>query len=214
MTRVDRCLLAAMLGVTVITFGCSTTVQPVFVPGTAPQISAIQGPAGAPLALYEGVPISLQVDDPGDPPAMQFNWDFGGGVTPDTSVDARPRATPGTPGVYHGTVTATNDIGSSTYNFSYTVLPLEAPTVPNVQWRQVDGRTPLHVNDSVNFWLEYPPGSSPATTWTWEFDGTCPNSSESSPTRKMLSTGTFHCYVTVTNPKGSVGENFTLVVLP
>ncbi|HYE79601.1 MAG TPA: PKD domain-containing protein, partial [bacterium] len=70
-----------------------------------------------------------------------WNWDFGGGATPNTATGAAPQVTLGAAGVYNGTVTATNAAGSSTpFPFTYTVA-----TQPTWVAHTLDGPRPFNV---------------------------------------------------------------------
>jgi PKD repeat protein len=52
---------------------------------------------------------------------MTWTWDFGGGVTPNTSTVQFPNVSAGAPGTYNGVVTATNAGGTTTFQFTYTI---------------------------------------------------------------------------------------------
>jgi hypothetical protein len=57
---------------------------------------------------------------------MSFEWNFGGGATPDNPTESSPLVTLGAAGSYPSSVTLTNAFGTNTYNFSLDVMPLWA----------------------------------------------------------------------------------------
>jgi len=59
-------------------------------------------------------------------PATSWSWNLGGAGTPATSTEESPVMHLGAPETYHGTVMASNAIGSATAPFTIEVLPLPA----------------------------------------------------------------------------------------
>lgn len=59
--------------------------------------------------------------------ATSWAWDFGGGATPNISTVAVPSIQYALPGVYNGSVTATNMFGNSTIPFTLTVVKKKVP---------------------------------------------------------------------------------------
>lgn len=56
-------------------------------------------------------------------PTLTYEWDFGGGATPNTSTDVSPTVTlSGVAGDYSGSLTVTNAWGSDTFDFVLTVV--------------------------------------------------------------------------------------------
>jgi hypothetical protein len=129
-------------------------------------------------------------------PPFTFEWDFGGGATPDTSTAEEPYVQLGAAGVYSGRVTATNMYSSDSYDFEYTVEPVP----PTINW--VDPITSGQ-NRYVTFTADA--DGSPPLEFSWNFGemGTPATSSDESPMVLVGDTpGTFQIALTVTNAYG------------
>lgn len=96
---------------------------PITVANPAPVITAVS-PGGTVGATGQQVSFSATVTGTVD----SWSWSFDTGAVPGTSTDASPLVTLEAPGIYSGTVVATNTFGSSApFNFDFTV---SAPTSP------------------------------------------------------------------------------------
>lgn len=141
----------------------------------------------------------------GGGPVVSWSWNFGGGATPNTSTSATPTVTLGAPGVYSGTVTATNVAGSDPFPFTLTVntLPPDLTAV-----------SPLTGPAGASRSFSATNVGGTATSWSWNFGGgASPNTSTSaSPTVTLGAAGTYSCTVTATNVAGSDPFPFTLNV--
>jgi len=136
-------------------------------------------------------------------PPLSYNWDFGGGANPNTSTDASPIVTLGTPGTYNGFVEISNAFTTSPvrFDFSYEVTPQAPPF-------QITGVRPTsaRANKEVNFNVDVVGGSGDFT-YAWDFDGGVvppSTSNQRSPTKITTSTpGVYDCSVTVTDNQTS-----------
>ncbi|HYE77316.1 MAG TPA: PKD domain-containing protein [bacterium] len=134
-----------------------------------------------------------------------WSWNFGGGATPNTSTVASPTVTMGAVGTYAGSVTASNNKGTSTRSFTVTVTP-PAPNVTAVSPLSGAAATSKTFAATVS-------GGTP-TSWSWNFGGgATPNTSTASgPTVTLGATGSYNASVTATNATGADTFNFTLTV--
>ena len=173
-------------------FTLTVTPPPPNLTGVAPN-TGVSGATLLPVASNTG----------GD--ATSWSWNFGGGASPNTSTAPNPAITLGSPGTYSASVTATNNAGSSTVNFSLTVnvAPPEITSVSPQSGYEGDSAT---FNASNN--------GGDATSWVWNFGGgATPNTStDASPMVTLGSPGSYDCSVIATNASGSDTYNFTLAV--
>ena len=90
---------------------------PVFfqVPGDAPNIIGV-----TPTQGDEGATVTFNVDVTGTEP-LTFNWDFGGGATPNTSALRSPEVQLGAIGEYSASLGVTNEYGMDGHNFTLIV---------------------------------------------------------------------------------------------
>jgi|GEM_PF-2140674 len=90
---------------------------PVFfqVPGDAPNITGV-----SPTQGIEGADVTFSAGVTGTEP-LTFNWDFGGGATPNTSTLRNPEVQLGAVGEYSASVAVTNDYGMDGHNFTLVV---------------------------------------------------------------------------------------------
>ncbi len=85
-------------------------LAPPFVKRVSPTVFSV-GPAANCKALLE------------DDPANSYSWQFGGGLSIAQSSQANPQFSVTNLGDYSGTLTVANPAGSSTFDFSYSVVP-------------------------------------------------------------------------------------------
>ncbi len=90
---------------------------PVFfqVPGDATNIISV-----TPTQGVEGADITFSAAVTGTEPLI-FDWDFGGGATPDTSTLRSPQVQLGAIGNYNASLAVTNDYGADDYSFMLSV---------------------------------------------------------------------------------------------
>ncbi|MCD6119966.1 PKD domain-containing protein [bacterium] len=84
---------------------------------TAPVIAGVSPQSGA-----HGAEVDFVATVSGTPP-LSFEWHFGGGATPDSSVLESPSVTLGNPGTYNASLLVLNGYGNSSYDFVLSVVP-------------------------------------------------------------------------------------------
>jgi PKD repeat protein len=138
-----------------------------------------------------------------------WTWNFGG-ADPNlmTSTEDYPTLTPPVAGMFHGSVTATNVSGSSTFEFDLNVADMAPPDLDQVFPGQVlqAQQATFFANTNCNFQM----------TWQWDFGGACePNTStDQFPQAQVTAApGTYNCTVSATNAGGTTTFPFTLTVL-
>lgn len=160
------------------------------------------GPAGG----LSGTQIQPVVDVNGTPP-FTYEWNFGGGATPNTTTDASPTITLGAAGNYDSYVIVTNDYGYERFDFTlYITDALEPPTVQNMT--PDTGETGSVVTFSVEV------SGTPPFTYAWDFDGgATPNTStEAAPQVTLGDPGIYNISITATNAQGEDEASFQLEV--
>ena len=100
-----------------------------------PEITAVEPTVG-----YTGREATFTASIKGTAP-FEYEWDFGGGATPNAPQLANPTVTLRAPGSYPANHTSLNSAGEDTFDFVLTVL--EVPTVT------VDGRIVERMDDEV-----------------------------------------------------------------
>ncbi len=144
----------------------------------------------------------------------EWHWDFGDGAT---STDPSPAHVYEEAGTFSVTLTVTSADGADDqYAFNIVSATTGLGTAPEASFSTdlVTGEAPL----AVQFTDESTPGSSPLTTWAWDFgDGTTSN--QPSPVHVFSAPGTYTIALTVTTLDGfdtetknnliSVAENST-----
>ncbi len=184
-----------------VTTGAGTSVanKPAFVavsvPG-GPTADFVVSPAAgvAPLTVQFA---SKSVG--GSMPITSWNWDFGDGTT---STDPAPSHVYTTAGAKSVTLTVTTGVGSDgeTKAACVSVVPPIAPVAAFVA-NTTSGLTPL----SVQFVDQSASGTSPITSWLWNFgDGF--TSTQASPSHVYSNAGVYNVTLTVSNGVGSDGE--------
>jgi|GEM_PF-1271422 len=122
-------------------------------PGDPPTVDSV-----SPTVGLSGYPLTFIADVDGAPP-FTFQWDFGGGASPNTAVEEWPTVTLGAEGTYDCSLTVTNDYGEDTFGFTLEVLepgpgdwamfgrdikhsrmsPYVGPQTGDVKWVEVAG---------------------------------------------------------------------------
>lgn len=147
---------------------------------------------------------------------VTWSWEFGGGATPNTATDVRPKVTLGAEGTYTGRVTATNAAGPSLqFEFAFTVMqPTEVPAVTAVTPGGNAGRSGQHVTFKGT-------ATQGPTAWNWAFGGGgLPNTSTAfQPSVQLERPGTYMGTVTATNNLGAsmpfdFSYNVTMPIAP
>lgn len=138
-------------------------------------------------------PLTVQFTDLSTGGATSWYWSFGNG---NNSTIQNPSATYVTPGVYAVSLKATNAAGNDTKTKTAYITVFSSP-VANFTAPTVSGCAPL----SVSFNNTSTPGSSPITTWLWDYgDGNL--GSTQTPTHVYTSSGTKNVSLTVTDANG------------
>ncbi len=94
--------------------------------GITPSIQSINFSGGR-----AGAQVAFSVTVTGTSP-LTYQWDFGGGATPNSFTTESGVVTLGSVGSYTGSVTVSNDWGSDTETFNFTVTDNPEPTVHDV----------------------------------------------------------------------------------
>jgi PKD repeat protein len=166
----------------------------------SPVIEEVQPDGG-----LTGTQVQYTVTNTGGTPDT-WSWDFGGGASPGTSSEASPTVTLGPPGLYFGSVLASNAAGSSELSFVLSVSGTSAPVIRGVNWN--GSGTGMTVEFSADI-----SGSAP-DVFTWDFGGgATPNTSaDAMPEVVLGAVGTYQCTLDVSNAGGSHNYDFELVV--
>lgn len=166
-----------------------------------PEIASV-----SPLTGASGAIVRFNANATGTLP-FTYEWNFGGGATPNTSTDAEPLVTLGAGGTYNGSVTITNSLGNDSLDFSLNVTA--AGDAPDITW--ID---PTYGLTGTNLTLVPVVSGQVPLTYAWDFGGgATPNiSSEVSPTVLLGAAGEYNANLTVTNPFGADVYNFILNV--
>lgn len=149
--------------------------------------------------------------------ATTWSWDFGGGASPNTSTLETPAASLATPGEYTARVTVTNEYGSDSAEFTYSV---EMPARPNLLYAGVDPRPvrsgqPLYITAGIDH-SQYGIWNWPTERWEWDLAGgaqvTANHGSWLDAT--ALAPGEYNASVTLINAGGSRTLEFAFTVVP
>jgi len=152
-------------------------------------------------------PLTVQFTDasaPGSSAITDWAWDFGDGAT---STEQSPSHTFDDVGVYNVSLAVTTADGSDDeFKGNFIAVTSGVGTGPTAAFSAdpVSGTAPL----SVQFTDESEPGTSPITTWAWDFgDGT--TSDGSSPSHIYSAAGTYTVVLTITTLDGVDSETKT-----
>lgn len=169
-------------------------------------ITVNSGEATAPTADFTATPTSgaapltVQFTDgsaDGSSPVDAWTWDFGDG---ETSTEENPSHVYDTAGTYNVTLTVTSNDGSDEeFRSNLITVASGSGMAPTAAFSAdpVSGDAPL----TVQFTDESAPGTSPITTWTWDFgDGS--TSEGADPSHIYSTAGTYAVSLTVTTLDG------------
>jgi len=124
---------------------------------------------------------------------LTYSWNLGNG---NTSTAQNPSATYITPGVYTVTLTVTNGTDTDTETKT-NYIEVFAPPVPNFTASDTQGCFPF----PVDFTDLSTPGSSPVTSWVWDFgDGTISN--DTNPSHIYPNAGSYNVTLLLTDANG------------
>lgn len=146
------------------------------------------------------VPLAVQFTDtstPGTSAISARTWDFGDG---ETSTEANPAHTYNTAGTYSVTLVVTTDDGTDDelkFNLINATSGTGTPPTAAFSADVTSGTAPL----TVQFTDESIEGSSPITTWAWDF-GDGGTSDQASPAHIYSTTGSYTVSLTVTTLDG------------
>lgn len=171
--------------------------------GNPPVVSGI-----APLFGLTGAATQFTVTVTGDAP-LSYDWDFGGGATPDTSAEESPTVTLGAPGNYDlASVEVSNPYGSALQPIPLVVYSsADSPVISNAGPKQVPAGYKATFSATVS-------GGEPLT-YSWDFGEAATPSLSSGQRPQVVITDTlttFPISLTVNNAFGSDTYNFDLKV--
>jgi len=169
-----------------------------------------------PLGGVTGTEVTFSAVISGEPP-FEYEWNFGGGATPNESTEASPTVTLGAVDTYDAQLSVENADGGAVKHFTLTVTaePGEPPEIISVSPTEGDSGTEVTFSAEVT-------GDGPFTYY-WDFGGgASPNQSSGvsdQPSATVtLSRGgtlqeptvTYPASLTVTNPFGMTTHDFNL----
>src|SRR6185503_12952129 len=169
----------------------------------------VSTPPTAPTANFSAdqttgfVPLAVQFTDlstNGGSAITSWSWSFGDGGT---STAQSPSHTYTVPGTYTVTLTATNAVGSDGETKTGYIVAAVVPVAPVAEFSgtPVSGDAPL----TVNFTDLSTPGTSPITSWAWNF-GDGGTSTAQSPSHTFTAPGSYTVALTVASLAGGDTE--------
>ncbi len=170
-----------------------------------PLIIRVNVPSG-----YTGENVTFSANVTGNP-TPSYSWDFGSGADPSTSTEQAPTVVLLAPGNYEGNLVVTNEKGSDSRSFAYTVdeepPPPPAPVILSVS--PVEGAQLSRVQFSADV-----ESSGTTLTYQWEFGalGYPSSSTEPSPTVLLGGTGTYPVELSVQDENGTDTHQFDFTV--
>jgi PKD repeat protein len=141
-----------------------------------------------------------------------WNWDFGGGATPNATNSERPTVILGAPGAYACHVSCSNAQGASSRDFTLYVVEPGAP-LPPCFFGASCSPYDLYAGTQVQL-SAMRTGGGQADTYAWDFGGAGlpATSTDAEPVVTLGAAGTYHGTVTGSNAAGTSSAEFTLVV--
>ncbi len=160
----------------------------------------------SPLSGGDGEEVQFSAEVSGGQTYATYTWNFGGGATPNISIEVSPTVLLGPSGVHSASLTVTNTGGSDVFEFEYEV----GPKPP-----EIDSVMPLSGLKSQPVTFEAAVTGSAPMTYVWNFGGgALPNtSSDESPEVALSSVkGVYSANLTVSNAYGNAEFPFELIV--
>jgi len=181
------------------------------VSGEPSSIAAIHGGEGpsiisvSPTAGLVGSEVTFTAEVSGDAPFI-YQWNFGGGATPDTSTEQSPTVTLGDAGTYSASVSASNAFGDDIFNFALVITDAQPPSILAVSPTEGDSGTEVTFSCAVS--------GDPPFTYNWDFDGGTEPDTSSDPTPSVVLglPGEYNALVSVENVAGEDTYPFALTV--
>lgn len=134
------------------------------------------------------------LSDPGNGTITDWQWDFGDG---NISTDQNPSHTYSDTGVFTVTLEVTNEVGTDE-EVKSDLISVSAPPQANFTGTPTFGEAPIL---TVDFTDQSIPGSSPITSWLWDF-GDDTTSSDQDPSHDYMEPGEYTVSLTVTTADG------------
>jgi PKD repeat protein len=157
------------------------------------QVTILPTPSANFTSTVNGTTVTFNNTSTGSP--TDYSWDFGDG---ENSFDASPVHTYQTGGIYTVVLTVSNSCGTATRTINVNTAP-SAEFIAN----PTGGCASL----SVQFTNQ---SSSNATSWSWQFPGGTPSSSnQKNPIVLYQNSGTFNVTLTAINGQGSTSVTQT-----
>ena len=164
-----------------------------------------------PKAAFSGsprsgtAPLTVQFTDAsnlGTGGSPSWLWDFGDGKATSTAQSPQHQYT--SPGTYTVSLTVNTSVGSDTETKTGYITVSAAPVGPTADFTAdpTSGTAPLE----VHFQDTSAPGTSPITTWLWDFGDGKGTSGDEDPTHEYTEAGTYTVSLTVTTSVGSDTE--------
>lgn len=183
----------------------SDTFDFVFLIGEPPLVSSV-----APSGGVTGTEVQFSATATGTPP-MTYAWDFGGGASPNSSVNESPTVTLGALGAYNASVTVTNAYGESFLGYVIIVTGLPEPP-------EIYGVNPVAGLEYSEVTVSAMVTGTPTFSYSWNFGGAATPSTYNVPvpTIRLNGEGVYPCTLTVDNAHGSdyYDFNFTVTASP
>lgn len=156
---------------------------------------------------------------PGSSPITAWEWNFGDGTT---STERNPRHRYTAVGIYDVTLTVRTGTPANNTDTEHKTAYIVAVNPPTPAFRFVvqnnittQGQAVYTIND-VNFINQTLPGTETDITYLWDFDGdpatTNDRSTETNPTFRFLTAGTYNVTLTAITPTRSVSTAQQIVV--
>ena len=178
--------------------GSDGETKPAFITVTDPPVPPTAAFVGAPRT--GNAPLNVQFTDqstPGTFPITSWSWNFGDGGT---STAQNPSHSYAATGTYTVTLNVTTTAGTDGDTKTGYVVVTQPPTAA-FDATPKSGDRPL----SVQFTDQSTPGTSPITSWSWNF-GDGGTSTAQNPTHGYATAGTYGVTLTVTTAAGSDAE--------
>jgi len=132
-----------------------------------------------------------------------WNWNFGGGASPNTATDAEPFVVLGAPGSYNGTVTASNGAGTSTvFPFCYVVTA----ALPQILTIRDSCPIPSGAAGATGVLVRATATGNP-TSFVWEFNGGATITAGGTTANVTVTLGAAGAYSGIVTCTNAVGDS-------